>query len=76
MEKEFYNREIMDEKLEAIHQRFNQQDFTLDKILQQTTAHNGRMKKIEKTLLIVGCVTGTLLLVNGSELIGFLMQII
>lgn len=76
MEKDFYNRELIDAKIESIHSRFSAQDHALDKILIQTTAHNGRMRKIEKTLLIVGCVTGTLLIVNGSELIKFLMSII
>lgn len=83
MEEKFYNRELMDEKLEAIHQRFNHQDFTLEKILEQTTKTNGKILKVEtrvdkvnRVLLIIGCVTGTLLITNGSEFISFLIKII
>lgn len=45
-------------------------------ILEQTTKHNGRLTKVERILLILGCVTGTLLIVNGSELLNFLKSVI
>ena len=41
-------------------------------ILAQTTKHNGRLTKVERILLVVGCVSGTILLMNGSELIAIL----
>lgn len=71
-----YTKRELDSKFEAIHERFGNQDRTLEKILTQTTLHNGRMKKIEKTLLIVGCVSATILIINGSELVDFLMKVI
>lgn len=46
MDAEYTKREL-DEKFLAVHERFNQQDKSLEKILEQTTAHNGRMKKLE-----------------------------
>lgn len=49
---------------------------SLDRIEEQTTRHNGRLTKVERILLILGCVTGTILVVNGSELVGFLKGII
>lgn len=48
----------------------------LPKVLRQTTEHNHRMTKIERTLLIVGTVVGVLLITNGSELLSFLKSII
>ena len=43
----------------------------LDLILLQTTRHNGRLTRVEKILLVLGCVSGTILLMNGSELVNF-----
>ncbi len=39
-------------------------------------SHNGRLSKVEKTLLIVGAVTATMMLMNGSkviELVGIIL---
>lgn len=45
-------------------------------IIEQTTKHNHRLSKVERILLILGCVTGTLLVVNGSQLLTFISSII
>lgn len=41
-------------------------------IIAQTTRHNGRLTKVERILLIITCVTGTLLVVNGSKFLDFI----
>lgn len=71
-----YSKRELDSKFDGIHERFSNQDKTLEKILIQTTKHNSRMSKIEKILLVVGCVAGTLLIVNGGELVSFVTSII
>lgn len=48
----------------------------LSRIEAQTVKHNGRLSKVERYLLIVGCVSGTILLMNGSEFVSFLGMII
>lgn len=48
----------------------------LDRIEAQTVKHNGRLTRVEKTLLILGCTTGTLLITNGSEFVSFVMKLI
>lgn len=64
----YSNREI-DAMLKPVHEK-------LDLILGQTTRHNGRLTKVERVLLVVGCVSGTILLMNGSELYKFILTII
>ncbi len=92
MNEENYTKRELDSKFAEVHERFNRQDSTLEKIFGQTTKTNGRtteleqkmnktaskdeLGKIKTILLIVGCVTGTLLVTNGSELVKFIMSII
>lgn len=92
MNEENYKKRELDAKFGEVHERFSRQDQTLEKILSQTTKTNGRVtsaeaqlgdmatkediSKVNRILLIVGCITGTLLITNGSELIKFLMSII
>lgn len=68
MDPEYSNREI-DHMVEDIHKK-------LDLILVQTTKHNGRLTKVERILLILGCVSGTILLMNGSALFNFIKLLI
>lgn len=49
---------------------------TLTRIEEQTLKTNGRVTLLEKIVLIVGCITGTILLMNGSELISFFKLLI
>lgn len=71
-----YSKEVIDLKVESIHRRFSGQDEVLAKILTQTLKTNGRVNKMEKIMIILGAVTATLLVVNGSSLLSFLMSII
>lgn len=48
----------------------------LNRIEDQTTAHNHRLSKVERYLLVVGCVSGTILVMNGSALFTFIKAII
>lgn len=60
-----YNKREVDTLLQNIYEK-------LERIEEQTTKHNGRMTKIERYLLVIGCVAGTLLIVSGSEFIQLL----
>lgn len=64
----YQNREI-DEKFTDIKD-------TLLRIEAQTTKTNGRVNKLERNLLIVACVVGTLLVTSGSEFVSFIMNIL
>ena len=64
----YANREL-DEKFTDIRD-------ALARIEGQTSKTNGRVTRLERNLLIIACVVGTLLLTNGSELLGFVMSII
>lgn len=63
-EEDYSNREI-DSMFTSVHEK-------LDLILAQTTKHNGRLTKVERILLILGCVSGTILFLNGSALLELL----
>lgn len=56
-----YSKRELDEK-------FNHILAELSEIKIQTTKHNGRMSKVERNILIIACVTGTILMTKGSEL--------
>lgn len=48
----------------------------LNRIEKQTIRHNGRLTKVEMYLIIVACISGTILVMNGSELFNFLKLVI
>ncbi len=68
MGNEPYNKREMDTFFENISNK-------LDRIEAQTTKHNGRLTKLERYILIVACVTGTMLVMSGSEFINFVAKI-
>ena len=70
------NKKAMDDyNPQLIEHRFNDIKASLDRIELQTTEHNHRLTKIERTMLIVGTATFVLLIVNGSKFVEFLMSI-
>ena len=48
----------------------------LNRIEDQTIRHNARLTKVERYLLIVGCVTGTVFFLNGNEFILFIKTLL
>ena len=48
----------------------------LCEIKKQTIATNGRVSKLERYMLIVGTISATLLVVNGSEFVSFITSIL
>ncbi len=65
----FYTSKEIDLMILEIKSHLSDQDKSLLKILEQTTKHNGRMSKLERYLLIVGCITGTVLLLKFPDVI-------
>jgi hypothetical protein len=61
LDKDYTKRE-MDSLLANIHQ-------TLGRIETQTTKTNGRVSRLERNLLIVGCIVGTMLIMSGSRFV-------
>ena len=72
MEKPYANREI-DSKFSEVHERFNVQDVALEKILNQTTATNGKVKKIIIALILT---VGFLLGATGADILPSLLKFI
>lgn len=71
-EKHYQNREI-DAKFEAVHERFNLQDTALAKILAQTTATNGKVRKIIMALMVmVGVAIGF----GGKDFVPLLIKLL
>lgn len=75
MSKEVYSKNEIDMKFKNRDLMFEHVDEKLERILVQTTMHNGRLKKIEKCLIIVGTAVAVLLITNGSEFIGFVSDV-
>ena len=48
----------------------------LNRIEDQTIRHNARLTRVERYLLIVGCVTGTVFFLNGNEFILFIKTLL
>lgn len=59
-----------------IDRMFGEIQTQLTRIETQTIKHNGRLSRVERNLLIVACVSGTILFLNGPELVSFLLTII
>lgn len=61
---------------DGLHQFLRELKDDLCEIKTATKITNGRVSKLERYMLIVGTIVGTLLAINGSELVGFLMSVI
>lgn len=65
--------ELNKKDIDSILTKLNKMDIsTTDKFLES----DKRFNKIEKFLLVVGVSVGTLLITNGRELVGFVLNII
>ena len=71
-EKTYLDREI-DSKFGEVHDRFDVQDKALEKILIQTTATNGKVKKI---ILAIAMIVGVGLGISGKEVLPILLKFI
>lgn len=71
-----YNDNEINLMFEKIDNRLQVQDVTLARIETQTVKTNGRVNKLEKYLLIVGCVTGTLVIVKFPEVFEIITKFI
>lgn len=76
MSHDAYNKDTIDVKFNAVHERFSSQDKILEQILGQATKTNGRVSRLESVLKIVGTAVGVLLITNGSELVKFILSIL
>lgn len=71
-EDRYKNREI-DDKFESIHKRLDVQDGALEKILAQTTATNGKVRKLTLTIVaIIAYIVG----ISGQAIIPILTKFI
>lgn len=64
-----YNREAMDLHLEQINS-------ALTRIETQTIRTNGRVSKLERNLIVIVCVVGTMLIMSGSRFIDLIKTFI
>lgn len=71
----FTNREL-DEKFDRLEEKLDEHAITHQKILDQVTYTNGKVRKLTFFLTIIGTATMTLLFTRGSELVGFIKLII
>lgn len=67
--KKLYSPKEIDLMFGEVKEHLINQDKSLLQILEQTTRHNGRMYKLEKYLLIIGCVTGTIVVLKFPDVI-------
>ena len=69
MEGERYNNHEINLMFERIDSSLKSQDKTLERIETQTTKTNGRVNKLERNLIIVGCVAATAIVSRFPEII-------
>lgn len=75
MEKRFTNLEIT-LMFQDIKNQLTEHGETHEKILNQVLYTNGKVKNITRWLLIIGSISATLLVTNGSEVLTILKVII
>jgi hypothetical protein len=76
MEKDFYSKETIDSKLDLIHELVKSVDVKVDKIDLKQTYTNGKVRRHEKILLVVGTAIIVLLIVSGSKFTDLVTAII
>lgn len=76
MNKDYYTKEVIDLKDQNINSRLSAQDTVLEKILEQVNKTNGKVILIQKIILVIGSVTATLLIVDGSQFVQFIAALV
>ena len=75
MEQEYSKREL-DHKFLDVHEKLDALIVSGEKTLAQTIRTNGRTSKLERNLMIVGCVVGTILLMKFPEVFEIITKFI
>jgi len=75
MEQEYSKREL-DHKFLDVHEKLDALIVSGEKTLAQTIRTNGRTSKLERNLMIIGCVVGTILLMKFPEIFEVLTKFI
>lgn len=65
-----------DSQIAVLQTHFEETKAMLERIEQQTTKTNGRVSSLESKLVVLAAIIATILFLNGSELISFIMKII
>lgn len=68
-----YSREVIDLKFGEVHDRFDRQDDALSKILVQTTATNGKVKKI---IIAIAVIIGVALGSMGKDVLPLIISLV
>lgn len=72
----YQNREIDDKFSDIKDALFRIENEKLPVLITQVTKTNGRVTKLERYMLVVACIVGTLLMTSGSDLVTFVMSIL
>jgi len=75
MDKDYTKREL-DHKFLDVHEKLDALIASGEKTLAQTIRTNGRTSKLERNLMIVGCVVGTILLMKFPEVFEIITKFI
>ena len=71
MSTDYYNRETLDAKMELIHEAVKGVDSKVIELNKKVSYTNGRVRRHEKILLVVGTAVAVLLIVSGSKFVDF-----
>ena len=75
MDKDYTKREL-DHKFLDVHEKLDALIASGEKTLAQTIRTNGRTSQLERNLMIVGCVVGTILLMKFPEVFEIITKFI
>jgi len=75
MDKDYTKREL-DHMFTDVHSKLDALIASGEKTLAQTIRTNGRTSKLERNLMIIGCVVGTILLMKFPEVFEIITKFI
>jgi hypothetical protein len=76
MTERYYNKDCIDAKLDSLHESMKSLGEKIDAVDNKVSFTNGKVRRHEKILLIVGTALFVLLLVNGSEFASFIKALL